>query len=95
MLNSRWKKSNLHRGDRIRIAETMLYTGNGKRFIKAEYMDETEYGIRLRFFFEPGPCTEDKKWDYDTFVSWQSLYCGDVKLKTWNGDDIRAERLYG
>lgn len=94
MINQ-WNKSNLHRGDKIRVSESMLVTGNGKRFIRAEYFDETSNGIILRFFFEPGPCTEDKKWDYDTFVSWQSLYCGDVKLKTLDGNDIRAERLYG
>lgn len=94
MLNLNWKRSNLRRGDRVRVSENMLVTSNGKRFLRAEYMDETDNGIRLRFFFEPGPCTEDKKWDYDVFINWVSIYAGDVKLKTLDGTDIRAERLF-
>lgn len=90
----RWLRSGLHRGDRVRIQESMLITGNGKRLIKTEYVDETERGIRLRLFFEPGPCTEDPKWDYDVFIAWPELYCGNIRLKTFDGRDIRAERLH-
>lgn len=90
----KWKRSNLSKGARVKIQEDLLVTHNGKRFIKASYEGETKYGLILRFFFEPGPCTDDTKWWYDTFISWPSLYCGDVKLQTETGKTIRAERLF-
>ena len=88
-----WDKSNLHKGDRIKIQETLLITGDPKNFLRAEYVDETKYGIRLRFFFKPGPCTEEPKWWYDYFVSWPSIYCGDVRLQTEDGESIHAKKL--
>lgn len=94
MLNSRWKKSKLHSGDRVRVPESLFITHNSSKFIKAEYMDETSQGIRLRFFFEPGPCSEMTDWWYDTFISWSSIYCGSVKLKTYDGNDVKAERVF-
>ena len=57
----KWVRSGFHVGDRVRIQESMLITGVGKRLIKTEYVDETDRGIRLRLFFEPGPLTEDPK----------------------------------
>lgn len=88
-----WQKSNLKPGQRMKIQEKMFVV-TGDRFIKAEYMQDTPHGILLRFFFEPGPCTEDKKWYYDFFISWVSLFCGDVKLQTEDGKDVRAIRLF-
>lgn len=80
-------------GDRLRIQESILITRNGKRLLRTEYAGETPNGILLRLFFEPGPFTEDKKWDYNIFVGWPSIFCGDVRLKTYDGRDVHAERV--
>lgn len=92
MIKTKWKRSNLHKGERIRIQESLL-TVNGDRFTKAVVDGETDYGIRLNLFFEPGPLTEENTWNYKVFIDWPAIYCGDVKLMTYDGKDVKAERL--
>ena len=90
----KWERSGLRKGDRVKIQESMLVTRDGKRFERAEYVGETKFGLILKFFFEPGPLSEDTSWNYRVFVDWSALYSGDVKLQTADGRVIKANRLF-
>lgn len=95
---ARWEKSGLKAGDRVRIPEKMLISGESKRFIKAEYEDETKRGLMLKFYFEAGLSFDDEvkenTW-YRVFISWESIYCGEIRLKDMQGHDIKAVRIFG
>lgn len=92
---TRWARSGLRKGDRVRIPEDMLVSGSPKRFIKAEYEGETSQGIMLRLYFEAGIMTEDSEWSYRTFISLASIHCGNIKLKDVLGHDIKAKMING
>ena len=89
-----WKKSKLHKGDRVKVPANLFVTNSNSRLVRAEYEDETSQGILLKCMFEPGPCTTEPTWFYRTFVSWASIFCGDIKLQTEKGESVIAERFF-
>lgn len=85
-----WKKSGLKKGELIRIPDSILISGYTEHFIRAEYVGETKHGIMLELFFKAGFSSEEPTWSYKYFVNWTSVYCGNIKLKSFSGHDVVA-----
>lgn len=87
----KWKSSKLSVGQRVIISPNLLTTGKSSNLIRSEYEGETEYGLIIHLYFRQGLMSHDSAPSYRMFVSWADLYCGDVKLKDSDGNNIRAE----
>lgn len=58
-----------------------------------EYIGETSAGLLFDLHFKPGIITAfPDNCHYCKFISWSDIYCGRIKIRVKDGEDIRAVR---
>lgn len=88
-----WQRSNLRRGERLSLRSgsgTVTVDARGlDRWTHTTYEDETPAGILVRLYFEKPFYSEEPTWSYPLFITWNSIYCGDMKVRA-GGEEVKA-----
>lgn len=89
---AQWKRSNLQPGDTVKLPESVFIT-DGKRLISSRYVSETAAGLLIELSFLPSYLSEEVvSYTFKTFLNWPSIYCGALKIRDGQGEEIRAIR---
>ena len=89
---AQWKRSNLQPGDTVKLPESVFIT-DGKRLISSRYVSETAAGLLIELSFLSSYLSEEvASYTFKTFLNWPSIYCGALKIRDGQGEEIRAVR---
>lgn len=94
-----WKHSDLIMGEDLSLPKEIFETGDNvlknNRIIYSRYIGETDTGIMVEVQFRPSFASEEplSAWAVQYFISFASVYCGDVKIYRRDRTLVRAERI--
>lgn len=89
-----WRRSDLVYGEQVKIPRT-LFASSEPNLVSTNYIGETDTGVIIYCTFKPSIKTVSECSNYKIFISWSSIWCGQIKLLRQNGDQIFAKRQDG
>ena len=85
--------TDIYIGEEVRLPDKCLESGNSSRLISATCVGHTKTGILFNLKFIPSFGTEEPdKWNYKRFISYASIYCGDIQIIRKDGTQVKATR---
>lgn len=89
----KWKSCYLMKDEEITIPMSLLIEPEKakERFVSAKYLRDYPHGILVEVRFRKGFGAKYRN-NYKLFINWQSIWCGNVKIKDSFGNELRAER---
>lgn len=88
-----WQRSTLSYGDEVKLPDSIFIGGNSKRLLSSRYIGETAAGLLIELSFLPSYLSEEvASYTFKTFLNWPSIYCGALKIRNGQGEEIRAVR---
>lgn len=90
-----WKRSEIEVGTELKISADLFQEPSKvkQHLISCKYLGETSRGILVDCKFVPAVGSkEPDAYHYRRFISWASIYCGDVKVSVVGGYNVRARK---
>lgn len=86
-------KTDIYIGEEVRLPDKCFVTSDRSRLISTRCIAHTKTGLLFESKFQPAWGTEEPdKWHYKQFVSYASIYCGDVHIIRRDGTQVKASR---
>lgn len=91
---SKWKRCYMLKDEEITVPMSLLIEPEKakERFVSAKYLGDFPNGILIELSFRKGFGAKYAN-SYRMFINWQSIWCGNMKIKDSFGNDLRAERV--
>ena len=86
-------KTDIYLGEEVRLPEKCFVSFNRSRLISTRCIGRTKTGLLFESYFQPAFGTEEPdKWNYKQFISYASIYCGDIHIMRRDGTQVKATR---
>jgi hypothetical protein len=86
-------KTDIYLGEEVRLPEKLFVTLNRSRLISTRCIGRTKTGLLFESYFQPAFGTEEPdRWKYKQFITYASIYCGDIHIIRRDGTQVKALR---